>query len=207
MKLYRPVKIFFIVTISFLVISSNLWLAYNWLYISRLKSLAADGQARLELYITYLKGVLEKYESLPELLANDRTMANLLNNPVGDKRIDALNKYLEKINNISDASDTYLMDKEGLTIAASNWNEEHPFVGRNFSYRPYFKEAMRGHLGRYFALGTTSSLRGYYFAYPVRKDDKILGAGSSRSTLIQLKTSGGILMIPFWLPILTELYS
>jgi two-component system, NtrC family, C4-dicarboxylate transport sensor histidine kinase DctB len=176
MKLRRYLKIFLAVVITFFLISSNLWLAYKWLYQIRLKSLAADGQTRLELYTTYLKGVLEKYESLPELLANDRTMANLLNDPEGSARIDALNKYLEKINNISDASDTYLMDREGLTIAASNWNEEHPFVGRNFSYRPYFKEAMSGHLGRYFALGTTSSLRGYYFAYPVRKNNKILGA-------------------------------
>ena len=68
------------------------------------------------------------------------------------------------------------MDKEGLTIAASNWQEEHPFVGRNFSYRPYFQQAMKGHLGRYFALGTTSIKRGYYFAYPVRREHEILGA-------------------------------
>jgi two-component system C4-dicarboxylate transport sensor histidine kinase DctB len=86
-----------------------------------------------------------------------------------------LNKYLETINSISDTADTYLMDKEGLTIAASNWQEERPFVGRNFSFRPYFVEAMEGQLGRYFALGSTSSKRGYYFAYPVRKDDEILG--------------------------------
>jgi len=176
MKLYSHIKTFVIVIITFLLISSNSWLAYKWLYYSQLKSLAAEGQSRLELYITYLRGVLEKYESLPELLANDRTMANLLSDQERAARIDALNKYLEKINSISDASDTYLMDREGLTIAASNWNEEHPFVGRNFSYRPYFKEAMNGHLGRYFALGTTSSQRGYYFAYPVRKNDQILGA-------------------------------
>ncbi|MBE0584458.1 MAG: sensor histidine kinase [Desulfofustis sp.] len=49
-------------------------------------------------------------------------------------------------------------------------------MGRNFSYRPYFKQAMKGHLGRYFALGTTSIKRGYYFAYPVRRDNEILGA-------------------------------
>ncbi len=176
MKSNRLFKKILIFVITFFLIASNLWLAYNWLFQIQLKNLAEDGQARLELYITYLKGVLEKYESLPELLANDTNMANMLSDPNGSKKIDALNKYLEKINNISDASDTYLMDKEGLTIAASNWNEEHPFVGKNFSYRPYFKEAMGGHLGRYFALGTTSSLRGYYFAYPVDKDDKILGA-------------------------------
>ncbi len=190
-KIVSRLKFFVTVFITILLITSNLWLAYKWLYYMRLKSLAVDGQYRLELFVTYLKGVLEKYESLPELLANDRTMANLLSDTKGSERIEALNKYLEKINSISDASDTYLMDKEGLTIAASNWKEEHPFVGRNFSYRPYFKEAMTGHLGRYFALGTTSVLRGYYFAYPVIKDKKILGALVIKINIDSVETNWG----------------
>ncbi len=138
--------------------------------------LSREGDIRLELFVTYLRGVLEKYESLPELLARDKQLVNFFLNPGGRERIEALNRYLETINDISNAADTYLMDKDGLTIAASNWQEEHPFVGRNFSYRPYFKQAMKGHLGRYFALGTTSIKRGYYFAYPVRRDNEILGA-------------------------------
>lgn len=141
-----------------------------------LENLAADGSIKLELHTTYLRGVLEKYESLPELLASDKRLTSYLVKPGGRERMKALNEYLETVNRISDASDTYLMNREGLTIAASNWNEEHPFVGRNFSYRPYFKEAMRGNLGRYFALGATSSRRGYYFAYPVRHEGVILGA-------------------------------
>ena len=176
MKLFPRIKFLLTVVITFALLGSSLWFAHKWLYYQRLKSLSEEGISRLDLYSTYLQGVLEKYESLPELLANDKMMANLLNDPASPERIDALNRYLETINNISDASDTYLMDSEGLTIAASNWKEEHPFVGRNFSYRPYFKEAMSGRLGRYFALGTASNLRGYYFAYPVRQNDTILGA-------------------------------
>ena len=175
-RILPRIKFILTLVITFALISSNLWLAYKWLYYQRLKSLSIEGASRLELYVTYLQGVLEKYESLPELLANDKMMVNMLSHSGSSERIDALNRYLETINNISDASDTYLMDSEGLTIAASNWKEEHPFVGRNFSYRPYFKEAMSGHLGRYFALGTASSLRGYYFAYPVQQNNKILGA-------------------------------
>ena len=175
-RILSRIKFILTVIITSALIGSNLWLAYKWLYYQRLRSLSIEGASRLELYVTYLQGVLEKYESLPELLANDKMMVNILTNSGSSERIDALNRYLETINNISDASDTYLMDSEGLTIAASNWKEEHPFVGRNFSYRPYFKEAMSGHLGRYFALGTASSLRGYYFAYPVRQNDRILGA-------------------------------
>ncbi len=166
--------------ISFLVFLIFLILILNtvstWTYKSGLVELKAQGNIRLELYINYLQGVLGKYESLPELLAIDDNLVRTLLDPFEHNRIETLNKYLETINRVSDALDTYLMNKDGLTIAASNWNEKHPFIGRNFSYRPYFKDAMSGKLGRYFAIGTTSSKRGYYFAYPVRKDDEILGA-------------------------------
>ncbi len=147
-----------------------------WTYRRGLVDLLEQGNVRLELYINYLQGVLGKYESLPELLAIDNNLVRALLNPHEKKRIEILNRYLETINKVSDTLDTYLMNKDGLTIAASNWNEERPFIGRNFNYRPYFKQAMEGKLGRYFALGSTSSKRGYYFAYPVRKGEEILGA-------------------------------
>jgi two-component system C4-dicarboxylate transport sensor histidine kinase DctB len=134
---------------------------------------------RIELFATYLKGVLEKYESLPELLARDSQLVKFMQS--GGVRghgvqVDELNRYLEKINKIFKASDIYLMNRKGLTIAASNWQAERPFIGRNFSYRPYFQQAIKGQLGRYFALGTTSIKRGYYFAYPVTQEKEILGA-------------------------------
>lgn len=158
-----------------LMVLMMLWIS-TVTYNKGLTELSEEGVVRRELFVTYLRGVLTKYESLPELLARDKQLVSLLLNPGSPERIEALNKYLETINEISNTGDTYLMDRDGLTIAASNWQEEHPFVGRNFSYRPYFQQAMQGHLGRYFALGTTSIKRGYYFAYPVRRDREILGA-------------------------------
>jgi two-component system, NtrC family, C4-dicarboxylate transport sensor histidine kinase DctB len=148
----------------------------NRTYTQGLNDLKEQGNIRLELYINYLQGVLGKYESLPELLALDNNLVRTLLDPYTEYSITSLNEYLETINRVSGALDTYLMNKDGLTIAASNWKEEHPFIGKNFSYRPYFQDAMLGKLGRYFAIGTTSSKRGYYFAYPVRKDEVILGA-------------------------------
>jgi two-component system, NtrC family, C4-dicarboxylate transport sensor histidine kinase DctB len=41
------------------------------------------------------------------------------------------------------------------------------FVGGNFAFRPYFSDALAGGLGRFFALGTTSLKRGYYFGAPI----------------------------------------
>src|SRR3546814_6646698 len=72
------------------------------------------------------------------------------------------------------------MAADGMTFAASNWASDTPFVGNNFSFRPYFQHAMQGRLGRYFALGTTSGKRGYYLASqvsaPGADGDRILGA-------------------------------
>ena len=163
--------VFFLLT--FIV---TLKLVSSWTYNRGINNLGIQGEARLDLYVNYLQGVLEKYQSLPELLAIDKTLVHALSSPHEKKRIETLNRYLETINKVSDTLDTYLMNKDGLTIAASNWQENRPFIGRNFSYRPYFKEAMKGKLGRYFALGVTSSKRGYYFAYPVRDNDSIIGA-------------------------------
>ncbi len=159
----------------FTILLLTIYAVSAWTYKRGLAELKEQGNISLELYINYLQGILGKYESLPELLAIDGNLVHTLLNPIEDNRTESVNKYLEKINRVSDALDTYVMNKDGLTIAASNWNEKYTFVGRNFSYRPYFQEAMKGKLGQYFAIGTTSSKRGYYFAYPVRKDEEILG--------------------------------
>ncbi|MCG6860314.1 MAG: sensor histidine kinase [Chromatiaceae bacterium] len=152
-------------------------------------SLAKSGQRRLNLYVTHLRGQLGKYEYLPELISTDeRLIARLRGSPDSD-RIVALNRYLEEVNLVSDAADIYLMNRDGLTIAASNWASEPTFVGQNFSFRPYFREAMRGKPSRYFALGTTSLKRGYYFAYPVRDRDEILGAIVVKVDLSEIETN------------------
>ena len=153
------------------------------------RTLEEESQQQLNLYVTALQGQLEKYEFLPELLATNNRLVQLLKNPADPERIDALNRYLSTINDIADASDTYLMDANGLTIAASNWQSERPFIGRNFSFRPYFKEAMKGNLGRYFALGSTSNKRGYYFAYPVRHQNSILGAVVMKISMTNIEES------------------
>ena len=65
----------------------------------------------------------------------------------------------------------YLMDGTGLTIASSNRNSPDSFVGKTFSFRPYFTEAIQGRASMYVALGTTSGKRGLYCSHPVYLPD------------------------------------
>lgn len=115
-----------------------------------------------------LTAELEKHRYLPELLAQNPEAHALLESPHPDPAaITAFNQILEKANRIASTADIYLMRADGLTLAASNWNSDASFIGRNFAFRQYFQQAMHGQLGRYYALGTTSKKRGYYFAHAV----------------------------------------
>ena len=120
--------------------------------------------AKLDLYASNLSGALGRYQAVPRLLALNGDVVELFRG-AGDAGVrERANLLTAMVNDLTGAEDTYLMDAEGMTFAASNWDSERPFVGHNFSYRPYFQQAMEGRLGRYFALGTTSGKRGYYFA-------------------------------------------
>ncbi|MBJ6608909.1 MAG: sensor histidine kinase [Candidatus Thiothrix moscowensis] len=125
-----------------------------------------------------LNAELEKHSYLPELLAQDpQTRAVLATRNPDSATLQQLNQLLATTNRIARTSDLYLMRADGLTIAASNWNTQASFIGKNFAFRPYFQQAMRGEIGRYFALGTTSKKRGYYFAHAVTDEhNKTLGA-------------------------------
>ncbi|MEI7448099.1 MAG: PAS domain S-box protein, partial [Desulfomonile sp.] len=65
----------------------------------------------------------------------------------------------------------YLMDSSGKTIASSNRNQTDSFVGQNYSFRPYFIEAIQGRPSTYLAVGVTSGIRGVYFSHPVYRED------------------------------------
>jgi two-component system C4-dicarboxylate transport sensor histidine kinase DctB len=84
----------------------------------------------------------------------------------------------------------YLMDTSGNTLAASNWDKHDSFVGRNFAFRPYFSEAMAGHLGRFFGQGTTSAKRGYFFAAAVHDRERIIGVLVVKVDLDHTETLG-----------------
>ena len=81
--------------------------------------------------------------------------------------LERANRLLDRINNNFAMSVCYLIDRNGLTIAASNRQEKESFVGHSFANRPYFAKAASGGLTTYFALGKVSHERGYYAAVPV----------------------------------------
>ncbi|MBW8897469.1 MAG: PAS domain S-box protein, partial [Massilia sp.] len=73
------------------------------------------------------------------------------------------------------AAALFLVDRAGLTLAASNWNLPSSFVGQSYRQRPYFEDAVEGRRGIFYGLGLTTGQSGLFIAEPVRADGAILG--------------------------------
>lgn len=133
-----------------------------------------ESDFQLQNFMAYLEGALGRFETIPRVLSTNTLLQNLLQHPTPALRAEA-NLYLQELEGITGASDIYLMDKDGDVVAASNWQKPTSFVGKNFSFRPYFTRAKEGLFGRYYALGTTSGLRGYYYAAPLTAGGDVKG--------------------------------
>ena len=140
-----------------------------------LQELQHKTEADLNRYIITVQQKLDRFKDLPKLLSTHPDLLSILPHPESEENKLRLNLFLQEVNDIIGASDTYLMNREGITVAASNWSMERSFIGGNFSFRPYFIDAVAGGAGSYFALGTTSQQRGYFFSYPVYSNKEVAG--------------------------------
>ncbi|WP_299810816.1 ATP-binding protein [uncultured Roseibium sp.] len=118
---------------------------------------------RLTLYRQTILGEYKKYRYLPYMIARDprATAALAFGQPV-----ESANRFLEEMAENSGAGLLYVMNAEGTTLAASNWRDELSLVGRNYGFRPYFKSAIMGEEGRFFAIGATLGEPGLFLARP-----------------------------------------
>ncbi|TKC89548.1 sensor histidine kinase [Trinickia terrae] len=121
-----------------------------------------------------LKSTLERYESLPYLLAAHPLVQDVLANPTPDG-VARANRYLQDVNRHARATQTYIIGADGLCVAASNWGQPDSFVGVEYRFRPYFVDAVKGGVGRFFGIGTISHDPGYFISQPVYRDGKIVG--------------------------------
>jgi two-component system C4-dicarboxylate transport sensor histidine kinase DctB len=172
------------VFIIFLFVS---YLIYFWSLKSGIDSLNESGMRRLEVYETSLENVLDKYDYLPKTLELNKDVSTLLQHPHDKKLVAAVNQYLEQINEQAKSNVIYVIGLDGVTLAASNWNQPGSFVGIHLTYRPYFQDALHHIPGRFYGIGTTSNEPGYYFAHGIYRNGKILGVAAVKISLDKLE--------------------
>ncbi|WOI55816.1 ATP-binding protein [Palleronia sp. LCG004] len=136
---------------------------------------ARDAQAVVDRAALTVENWFDRFRALPKLYARSPLIHEALDGTPEPGALVDVSRELERWNDIAGTLDTYLLRPDGLTIAASNWRDAQSFVGQNYSFRPYYTDAMEGETTGFFGLGTVSGLRGYYLSSPVMDDGRILG--------------------------------
>jgi diguanylate cyclase (GGDEF)-like protein/PAS domain S-box-containing protein len=153
--------------ILLLIVAVAGWSATNYLSNKARQEIIGESRAsaltisiHVSSTLTYLKGAVKSLAGSPWIAPA------VLSKRAQD--IERANSALDRYNSALNASVSYLMDAEGMTVASSNRKDPDSFVGKSYRFRPYFQEAAKGQPGRYFALGITSGKRGFYASYPVQ---------------------------------------
>ena len=125
-------------------------------------------------HMAALAGRMSAVLKVPERAANMIALSPVIKTAMVAGRpedIDRANAILDQYREAMDASVCYLINIRGVAIASSNRHAPESFVGHSYAFRRYFLTAAGGVPAVQFALGVTSSERGYYASYPILAPD------------------------------------
>ena len=181
---FTPRRIFSLLAYALLLLGVPLAVGVLVQY-DYLRDFEGVSNERLSLYESTLLSELKKYEYLPYLIAEAGMVSRVLD---GDGDMTPVNRFLEEANSIAGSTAVYVMDTTGIVRAASNWRKENSFVGLDFSFRPYFQDAVRGRQGRFYGVGVTAGMPGYYLSHPIRRHGKVVGVAVAKIVLSPLES-------------------
>ena len=174
--------------ILLLIVAVAGWFATDYLGNKARQEIIGESQASVLTLSTYVSSTFTNIEGAVKSLAGSPWIAPALLSK-RDQDIEHANSVLDRYNSAFNASVSYLMDADGMTVASSNRKDPDSFVGKSYRFRPYFQEAAKGQPGRYFALGITSGKRGFYASYPVQNRlGKVLGVVTMKKDLDDMGT-------------------
>ena len=125
-----------------------------------------EGQLQRSLVLTNraIETEIERFRYLPMVIGEDARIRAIAGPERGEAALAAANAYLETIVGQAGPAELYVLDAHGVTLAARNHATPESFVGQNYSFRPYFRNALREREGRYYAIGVTTGKPGYFLA-------------------------------------------
>lgn len=163
-----PSRRLFIIALLCALMAGIVWGAGTVAAALALSRLEASSLERVRFYRTTLENALSRLKHLPLVISRHHAVGALL---LGQEDVQSIRDYLATAATASDAAAIYLIDLKGNTVASSNWAEEGSFEGHNYGFRPYFKDAIEGREGRFFAVGVTTKRPGYFISRPIFSEE------------------------------------
>lgn len=158
-----------------LISAASLWAVHDRVYRGSLKALMHDGQIAAQLDGLVLQSELAKQRSIPVILADDSEVSAAALLPPEAPVAHALSMKLEKLQRETRSADIYVLNTKGLAIASSDWALPTSAVGSDYSFREYFRQALRNGHAEQFAMGTLSRHPGLYLARRIERNRLPIG--------------------------------
>lgn len=147
------------------------------------QELIKDSATAIQSASVQISSELNELELTDDILAGMPWVASVLESGTSQDR-DRANDSLQHFNKERNMTVCYILDREGTTVASSNYREEDSFAGKNYSFRKYFNQAIRGIPAKDFALGITSLKKGLYVGSPVRDSyNRVIGVAVVKKDL------------------------
>lgn len=147
------------------------WVAYRLAEARTLRAESDQLQRQLDLHAQAVRQSIDRYRTLPQVLALDDELRGAMLSPIDAASRDRLNLRLEAANSVTRSSTLTLIDRHGRALAASNWREPTSNVGENYDFRPYFRQALDSGRGQFYGIGLTTGEPGYFLSEAIRDDD------------------------------------
>lgn len=132
-----------------------------------LRDESASVRHQLDLYAQALKQRIDRYRTLPQVLALDAELRDAVAHPLNARDVERLNRKLEGANGASQSSTLTLIDRNGVALAASNWRDQRNNVGVDYSFRPYVRQALSQGRGHFYGIGLTTGVAGYFLSQAI----------------------------------------
>ncbi len=130
-----------------------------------------------------MESLLSRNASLPRIIALEDRLQALLASPHKDSVKSQANQYLLDVKEGADINAAFLLDRNGLTLAASNYRQSGSYVGNNYAFRPYFRDAVDNGFGVFYGVGATTGDPGYFLAAPIEHQGQRIGAATVKISL------------------------
>ena len=163
------------------------WVTFELALNGAIRNAEEQAQRRLTLFDRTLEAIIERFHYLPVAISQSREARAALDDPEDPDAVEAANGFLSKLNETAGAGEIFLMDEHGSVVAASNWWTLTSLVGTDYSFRPYFADALERGRAQYYAFGISTSVPGYFLSQRVDGPDEPIGVAVTKIHLGELE--------------------
>jgi len=156
--------VFFIIILLAALITVGLWVGLI---------LSKENQRELhtlgvESLMVQLNHIIQQRLEMAKRLAADQNIVDSLRH---QQELPATRQLFNTANLVANTDLIYVLDTAGTTVASSD-SPTSPLIGRNYSFRPYYQESIRGDISIFPAVGAVTKQRGLHLSAPIFFKDK-----------------------------------